>query len=138
MVLALDVKGERNITGGFRTTFDSGVPTLWGMHRVNLDRCPSFKLSQSQNAFDWFGAHTLHMFSEREHTSRVQRALLGRIPDTITSLKETLRTLFCLATGLGGETHAEFALCNPFEGRPVRNHPRDWYPARPCGPHSCS
>ncbi|KIN92918.1 hypothetical protein M404DRAFT_91962, partial [Pisolithus tinctorius Marx 270] len=116
MVLALDVKGERNITGGFRTTFDSGVPTLWGMHRVNLDRCPSFELSQSQNAFDWFNAHTLHMFSEREHTSRVQGALLGRIPDTITSLKETLRTLFRLATGLKGEIHAEFALCNPSKG----------------------
>ncbi|KAI6007655.1 hypothetical protein F5J12DRAFT_912959 [Pisolithus orientalis] len=116
MALTLGVKEERNITGSFKTAFDSGVPTLWGMHRVNLDRCPSFKLSQSQNAFDWFGAHTLHMFSEREHTSRVQRALLGRIPDTITSLKETLRTLFHLATGLGGETHAEFALCNPSKG----------------------
>lgn len=97
-------------------TFDSGVPTLWGMHRVNLDRCPSFNLSRSEKAFVWLGPHIAHMFSEREDMSRTQRVLLGRIPDTFTSLKDSLRSLFILATGLGGETHAEFALCNHSRG----------------------
>ncbi|KAI6046409.1 hypothetical protein EDC04DRAFT_2558274 [Pisolithus marmoratus] len=116
MKLTLDDKGERNITGSFRTTFDRGVPTLWGMHRVNLDRCPSFKLSENQKAFDWLGPHVAHMFSEREDVSYAQRVILGRIPDTFTSLKASLRSLFFLATGLGGETHAEFALCTPSKG----------------------
>ncbi|KAI5986911.1 hypothetical protein EDD15DRAFT_2174355 [Pisolithus albus] len=115
-VLTLNDKGEQNITGNFRMTFDSGVPTLWGMHRVNLDRCPSFNLSRSEKAFDWFGPHIAHMFSEREDMSRAQRALLGRIPDTFTSLKGSLRSLFILATGLSGETRAEFALWNHSRG----------------------
>ncbi|KAI6115966.1 hypothetical protein F5141DRAFT_1266072 [Pisolithus sp. B1] len=116
MVLALDDKRERRIAGNFRMTFDSGVPTLWGVHRVNLDRCPSFKLPGGQKAFDWLAPHINHMFSKRENMSRTQRVFLGRIPDTFTSLKDSLRTLLFLATGLVGETHAEFALCNHSRG----------------------
>ncbi|KAI6131225.1 hypothetical protein EV401DRAFT_451070 [Pisolithus croceorrhizus] len=116
IVLGLDDKKERSIAGNFRMTFDSGVPTLWGMHRVNLDRCPSFKLPGGQKAFDWLAPHINHTFSKRENMSRTQRVLLGRIPDTFTSLKDSLRTFLFLATGLVGETHAEFALCNHSRG----------------------
>ncbi|KAI6098797.1 hypothetical protein EV401DRAFT_2278628 [Pisolithus croceorrhizus] len=116
MALTLDSKQERNITGSFRMTFDSGVPTLWGMPRVNLDRCPSFKLPDGQKAFNWFSGSVTHMFSQRERMSYTQRVFLGRIPDTFTDLKESLRTLLSMAIGLGGETRAEFALCNHSKG----------------------
>ncbi|KAI6115967.1 hypothetical protein F5141DRAFT_1212573 [Pisolithus sp. B1] len=116
VTLTLDNKRERNIAGNFRMTFDSGVPTLWGMHRVNLDHCPRFQLSGSKKAFDWFAPHINHMLSEREHMSRTQSVFLGRIPDTFTSLKDSLRTLFFLAAGVEGDTHAVFALRNHSRG----------------------
>ncbi|KAI6131242.1 hypothetical protein EV401DRAFT_2254568 [Pisolithus croceorrhizus] len=116
MALTLDSKQDRNITGSFRMTFDSGVPTLWGMPRVNLDRCPSFKLSNGRKAFNWFSGSVTHMFSERERMSYAQWRFLGRIPDTFTDLKESLRTLLSMAIGLGGETRAKFVLCDHSKG----------------------
>ncbi|KAI6007547.1 hypothetical protein F5J12DRAFT_741961 [Pisolithus orientalis] len=117
MTLALDVKGECNVTRNFRTTFDCGVPTLWNMHRVNLDRCPSFKLSKSRTAFNWLEPHVALMFSQREYTLRAQSTFPGSIPDTFMNLKDSLYTLFVSATRLDGPTHAEFALWNPEENR---------------------
>ncbi|KAI6145467.1 hypothetical protein BKA82DRAFT_21336 [Pisolithus tinctorius] len=115
MTLTLGVKGESNVTGNIRTAFDCGVPTLWNMHRVNLDRCPSFKLSKSRTAFNWLGPHVALMFSQRELTMRTQSTFSGPIPDTFMNLKDSLYSLFISATGLKGPTHAEFALWNPEE-----------------------
>ncbi|KAI6100535.1 hypothetical protein F5141DRAFT_1031364 [Pisolithus sp. B1] len=113
MTLTLNVKGEANIAGNFRTAFDCGVPTLWSMHRVNLDRCPSFKLSRSRNAFDWFRPHVELTFSHRERASRARNTLPGSIPDTFVSLKDSLHCFFLSAAGLEGATQREFSLWNP-------------------------
>ncbi|KAI6115235.1 hypothetical protein EDD16DRAFT_1794548 [Pisolithus croceorrhizus] len=115
MTLTLNIKRESNIAGNFRTALDCGVPALWSMHRVNLDRCPSFKLSRSRNAFDWLGPHVGLTFSQRERASRERNALPGSIPDTFVSLKDSLHCFFVSAAGLDGPTQAEFTLWNPEE-----------------------
>ncbi|KIK13866.1 hypothetical protein PISMIDRAFT_371194 [Pisolithus microcarpus 441] len=116
MTLTLNVKGESDISGNFRTAFDCGVPTLWNMHRVNLDRCPPFKLSKSPKAFDWLGLHIGLMFSQRERMSRARRASPeSTTPDTLMNLKSSLYTLLVAATGLGGPIQTEFFLCNAEE-----------------------
>ncbi|KIK13865.1 hypothetical protein PISMIDRAFT_17684 [Pisolithus microcarpus 441] len=118
MTLTLNVKGESDITRNFRMAFDCGVPTLWSMHRMDLDRCPSFKLSKSRKAFDWLGLHVGLMFSQRECMSRQQRVTLGSTaPDTFKNLKDSLYTLFITAAGSNGPTQAEFALWDSEEKR---------------------
>ncbi|KAI5981818.1 hypothetical protein EDD15DRAFT_2534946 [Pisolithus albus] len=118
MTLTPNVKGESDITGNFRMAFDRGVPTLWSMHRVNLDRCPSFKLSKSRKAFDWLGLHIGFMFSQRECMSRQQRVTPGSTaPDTFKNLKDSLYTLFVTVAGSNGPTQAEFALWDSEEKR---------------------
>ncbi|KAI6022567.1 hypothetical protein EDC04DRAFT_2606966 [Pisolithus marmoratus] len=113
MTLTLNVKGESNITENFRATLNYGIPTLWGMHRVNLDRCPAFKLSTSHKAFDWLGPHLRRVFSQRERKSRERNASSGStIPDTLMNLKDSLHTLFGAAAGLERPAQAEFALWN--------------------------
>ncbi|KAI6007541.1 hypothetical protein F5J12DRAFT_79382 [Pisolithus orientalis] len=116
MTLTLNVKGESNVAGNFRTTFDCGVPTLWSMHRMNLDRCPSFKPSRSHKAFDWLGPHVGLMFSQRERIARNRNTFPGSTtPDTMMNLKDSLHTLLISATGLQGPIHTEFALWSPVE-----------------------
>ncbi|KAI6100532.1 hypothetical protein F5141DRAFT_303100 [Pisolithus sp. B1] len=115
MTLTLNIKRESNIAGNFRTAFDCGVPTLWSMHRLNLDRCPSFKLSRSRNAFDWFRPHMELTFSQRERASRERSTLPGSTPDTFVSLKDSLHCFFVSAAGLKGPNEAEFTLWNPEE-----------------------
>ncbi|KAI6104714.1 hypothetical protein EV401DRAFT_2275047 [Pisolithus croceorrhizus] len=118
VTLTLDVKGESDITGNFRTAFDCGIPTLWSMHRMNLDRCPSFKLSRSRKAFDWLELHVSLMFSQRECMSRQRIASPGpTTPDTFKNLKDSLYTLFVTATGSKGPTQADFALWDSEEKR---------------------
>jgi len=114
MTLTLDVEGERDITKYFRMTIDRGIPTLWNVHYLNLDRCPSFKLSKDPKAFDWFVPHVSHMVSHRERRARESRKVVpGVAHDTFLNVKDSLHILFCSAAGLTGQTHAEFALRNP-------------------------
>ncbi|KAI6043442.1 hypothetical protein EDC04DRAFT_2600114 [Pisolithus marmoratus] len=118
MTLTLDVKEESNVAGKFRTTFDGGIPTLWSIHRVNLDRCPSFKPSRSPKAFKWLDQHVGLMFSHRERRLRAQSTVPGSIPDTFMNLKDSLHTFFITATGMQGPTtRTEFALLDPEENR---------------------
>jgi len=114
MSFTLDVKGERDITKNFRMTIDTGIPILWDVHYLNLDRCPSFKLSKDPKAFNWFVPHVSYMFSHRERVARNNRKVVpGVAHDTLLNVKDSLRTFFCAATGLGtSQTHAEFALWN--------------------------
>ncbi|KAI5988215.1 hypothetical protein EDD15DRAFT_1391097 [Pisolithus albus] len=115
MTLTLNVKRESKIAGNFRTAFDCGVPTLWSMHRVSLDRCPTFKFPKSRNAFNWLRPHLGLSFSQRERASRERGALPGSMPDTFVSLKDSLHCLLVSAAGLEGPRQAEFALWNPDE-----------------------
>ena len=113
MTLALDIKGERDITKYFRMTIDSGIPTLWNLHYLNLDRCPTFKLSKRPNAFNWFIPLVSHMFSYRERAARDNREVVP-VQDTFLNVKDSLHTLFYSATGQGtGQTHTAFGLVNP-------------------------
>ncbi|KAL4077707.1 hypothetical protein J3A83DRAFT_4475246 [Scleroderma citrinum] len=113
MMLTLDVKGECDIAKNFRMIIDSGIPTLWNVHRLDLHRCPSFKLSRGLKAFDWFVPHVSQMFSRRERVARESNI----IQDTLMNIKDSLHTLFLSAAGLTGrgtgQTHAQFALWNP-------------------------
>ncbi|KAI6043438.1 hypothetical protein EDC04DRAFT_2651237 [Pisolithus marmoratus] len=118
MTLTLNVKEESDVAGKFRTTFDGGVPTLWSVHRVNLDRCPSFKPSRSRKAFEWLERHIELIFSQRERRLRAQSTIPGSIPDTFMNLKDSLYTFFITATGTQGPTtRTEFALLDPEENR---------------------
>ena len=116
MTLVLDVKGERDITKYFRMTIDSSIPTLWNLHHLNLDRCPTFKLSKHPKAFNWFIPHLTYMFSSREcATCRSREA--APVQDTLLNVKKTLRFLFCSATGLEtDQIHTEFVLMNSATG----------------------
>ncbi|KAL4071259.1 hypothetical protein V8B97DRAFT_1962113 [Scleroderma yunnanense] len=115
MTLTLAVKGERRIAENFRMTIDNGIPTLWNVHRLNLDRCPSFKLSTDPKAFNWFIPHMSHMFSHRERAARKRHYATPRsVQDTFMNVKDSLYTFFLSATGLGtGQAHVEFGLINP-------------------------
>ena len=115
MTLTLDVKGERDITKYFRMSIDGGTPTLWNVHYLNLDRCPSFKLSKDPKAFNWITLHMSHMFSHQERRAREGREVIRPFAHvTFLNVKDTLHTLFCLATGLEtGQAHAEFVLMDP-------------------------
>ena len=115
MTLTLDVKGERDITKHFRMTVDGSIPTLWNVHYLNLDRCPSFKLSKDPKAFNWFVPHVLYMFSHRERAAREsQKVVPGAAHDTFLNLKDSLLSFFYSVTGQGsGLTFAEISLKNP-------------------------
>ena len=116
MTLALDVKGERDITKCFRMAIGSGIPTLWNLHYLNLDRCPSFELSKRPKAFNWFVLLVSYMFSHRERAARDSRKVIP-VQDTFLNVKESLHILFYSAIGLGNrQTHAEFSLVNPATG----------------------
>ena len=97
-------------------TIDSGIPTLWDLHYLNLDRCPTFELSKLSKAFNWFIPLVSHMFSPRERAARESRKVVP-VQDTFLNVKDSLHTLFYSATGLGtGQTHTAFGLVNPATG----------------------
>ena len=113
MTLALDVKGERDITKYFRMTIDSSIPTLWNLHYLNLDRCPTFKLSQHPEAFNWLITHLSYMFSYRERAVHDSREV-APVQDTLLDVKDSLHYLFQSAIGLGTDRiYREFVLTNP-------------------------
>ena len=116
MALSLDIKGERDITKYFRMTIDSGIPTLWNLHYLNLDRCPTFELPERPEAFNWFIPLMSHMFSSRERAARDSWRVFA-VQDTFLNVKNSLLTLFYSATGQGtGQTHTKFGLVNPTTG----------------------
>ncbi|KAG6328214.1 hypothetical protein ID866_10875, partial [Astraeus odoratus] len=114
--LTLGAKGESNIAGNFRVTLYDGIPTLWNVHYLNLERCPAFKLSKSPKAFNWLVPHVSHMFSNRERDERQKKLSPDRQQDTFIDVKESIHTIFLSVAGFepGNQTHVEFALRNPF------------------------
>ncbi|KAH7883192.1 hypothetical protein F5I97DRAFT_1902858 [Phlebopus sp. FC_14] len=111
MSLSTDVRGEQDITKKFHAFFERGRPTLWNIHRVNLDRCPPFKLSKKPNAFNWFVPHVSLMFSKRERAARSKRSPTAN--DTLINLKDTLHTLLLSVAGVEGRPpQFTFALYN--------------------------
>ncbi|KAG1860793.1 hypothetical protein F4604DRAFT_1957715 [Suillus subluteus] len=71
-----------------------GDPALWNMHRVNLDQCVPFSIT-NKKALDWVNPHVSFMFSERE-----KRIPLGLITgSTLLDVKHTLHIMFGHASG---------------------------------------
>ena len=64
-------------------SIDSGTPTLWNIHYLNLDLCPSFKLSEDPEAF---------------RGARESWQVIPGFPhDTFLNVKDSLHILFCSA-----------------------------------------
>ncbi|KAG1851296.1 hypothetical protein DFJ58DRAFT_704196 [Suillus subalutaceus] len=71
-----------------------GDLTLWNMHRVNLDQCVPFSIT-NKKALGWINPHLSFMFSERER--RIPQGLITG--STLLDVKHTLNFIFGLASG---------------------------------------
>ncbi|KAG9312019.1 hypothetical protein JVU11DRAFT_7293 [Chiua virens] len=116
---SFDVHPERDLVNRFSSlslsSNDDGTPTLGCIHRVNLDRCPTFKLPKKISDISWYHVHVTLMFSEleRERACRVSeiesspaamRSPTGtgtaqEAPDTLRELKRSLHSLLGSAAG---------------------------------------
>ncbi|KAG2074776.1 hypothetical protein BDR04DRAFT_1171264 [Suillus decipiens] len=67
---------------------------LWNMHRVNLDQCVPFSIT-NKNALKWFNPHVSCMMSERER--RIPEGLTTG--STLLDIKSTLHLIFGFASG---------------------------------------
>lgn len=123
-----DVRPERDLSNRFTPlslcSDDDGTPTLGSIHRINLDRCPTFKLAKNLSKFNWCDLHVSLMFSElekermfRAHTE--SPALCSSsptpTPDTLRDIKQTLHILLRSAAGAvpdGAAPEKVFALCD--------------------------
>ncbi|KAG2074766.1 hypothetical protein BDR04DRAFT_1047951 [Suillus decipiens] len=72
-----------------------GDLALWNMHRVNLDQCVPFGIT-NEKALDWINPHVSCMFSQRER--RIPRGL--KPGSTLLEIKHTLHLMFGLASGI--------------------------------------
>ncbi|KAG1879717.1 hypothetical protein F4604DRAFT_1751188 [Suillus subluteus] len=71
-----------------------GDLALWNMHRVNLDQCVPFSIT-NKKALDWVNPHVSLMLSERER--RIPESLTTR--STLLDIKHTLHVIFGHASG---------------------------------------
>ncbi|KIJ15484.1 hypothetical protein PAXINDRAFT_162991 [Paxillus involutus ATCC 200175] len=109
--LSTDVKSEHTIEKKFSPVLEAGLPVLRNVHRINLDRCPPFKLSRNPGAFNWFVPHVSLMFSNRERVIRGKQS--PTVKDTLVNLKDTLHTLLLSVAGVeGNPSRSVFALRN--------------------------
>ncbi|KAF8141267.1 hypothetical protein EV363DRAFT_1307629 [Boletus edulis] len=89
---------------------DDSTPMLGSIHRLNLDRCPTFKLPKGPSTFDWCELHINLMFSGLE--KKPYFASMST-PDTLLHLKQTLHVLLGAAAGAAGKTPEKaFGLCD--------------------------
>ncbi|KAF8448657.1 hypothetical protein L210DRAFT_3522801 [Boletus edulis BED1] len=102
---------------------DDSTPMLGSIHRLNLDRCPTFKLPKGPSTFDWCDLHINLMFSglEKKRLSCAHSeppsdsSILASMstPDTLLHLKQTLHVLLGAAAGAAGKTPEKvFGLCD--------------------------
>ena len=108
--MTVHVRNEHGIAKRFSTVLDGGVPALWNIHRVNLDRCPPFKPSETPGTSKWLIPHVSFMFSHRERTVREMKP--PTVEDTFVNLKDSLHTLLLSAAGVQGPVRSVFALQN--------------------------
>ncbi|KAG2366725.1 hypothetical protein BDR07DRAFT_1352199 [Suillus spraguei] len=71
-----------------------GDLALWNMHRVNLDQCVPFSIT-NKNALKWVNPHISCMLSERER--RIPEGLTTG--STLLDIKHTLHLIFGFASG---------------------------------------
>ncbi|KAF8551988.1 hypothetical protein OG21DRAFT_1498767 [Imleria badia] len=96
---SFDVRPERDLSNRFAPlsfgSDDDGTPTLGSIHRLNLDRCPTFKLPKgpSKLELDWCDLHVSLMVSELE---RKRATPESKAPEKVFALCDTSR---------GGEPH---------------------------------
>ncbi|KAG6381910.1 hypothetical protein JVT61DRAFT_530 [Boletus reticuloceps] len=103
---------------------DDSTPMLGSIHRLNLDRCPMFKLPEGPSTFDWCDLHINLMFSgpEKKRLCCAHSELPSKdsstfasmsTPDTLLHLKQTLHVLLGAAAGATGKTPEKvFGLCD--------------------------
>lgn len=70
-------------------------PTVWNIHRINLERLPVINVNQT-GQFDWINQHVSLALSDRERALR-ERASLSPV-DVLVHVKDTLHCLFMRAT----------------------------------------
>ena len=110
LAISMHVQNERSVTKRFFNVLDGGVPTLWNVHRVNLDRCPPFKPLDNPGASRWLVPHVSLMFSHRERAVREKQS--PSLEDTFVNLKDSLHSLLLSAAGAQGQVQSVFALQN--------------------------
>ncbi|KAG2347544.1 hypothetical protein BDR05DRAFT_876468 [Suillus weaverae] len=71
-----------------------GDLALWNTHRVNLDQCMPFSIT-NKKALDWVNPHVSLMFSQRER--RMNQSLASG--STLLDVKHTLHIIFAHASG---------------------------------------
>ncbi|KAH0829193.1 hypothetical protein J3R83DRAFT_2741 [Lanmaoa asiatica] len=94
-----DVRPERDLSNLFASLSldpnDDGIPTLGSIHRINLNRCPTFKLPKNITKLNWCNVHVSLMFSELEKGRVLHDAQI----DTLVHVKQTLHLLLRSAAG---------------------------------------
>ncbi|KAI0068615.1 hypothetical protein BV25DRAFT_1895833 [Artomyces pyxidatus] len=97
--------------------FEGTTPTLWNIHRLNLDRLPALDPT-AKSQLSWLNPHVSFMLSDRERSS-VSGAQLKQqsVQQTLVDVKESLHSIFIRFTGLQGDgAHTVFALAEPSSG----------------------
>ncbi|TPX18253.1 uncharacterized protein E0L32_002762 [Thyridium curvatum] len=102
----------------FPTTLGpNGFPTTHGVPHINLDTQPILEVSETAS-LSWLTTLSSFMFSTREKQLRedAQKAAHGLAANPRLNLKESLFTLFMLASGLQGGQTGLFAINHPERG----------------------
>ncbi|KAG2366731.1 hypothetical protein BDR07DRAFT_1395628 [Suillus spraguei] len=95
VTLPLKLTSGETDTDMFPVIPQGGDLALWNMHRVNLDQCVPFGIT-NEKALDWVNPHVSCMFSQRER--RIPRGL--KPGSTLLDIKHTLHLIFGLASGI--------------------------------------
>ncbi|KAF4334724.1 hypothetical protein FBEOM_11435 [Fusarium beomiforme] len=93
----------------------SGVPACLNMSHVNLDNLPVIDL-ENKDRNRWMTTLTSLQFSAREKHLRTVRDESGISHDPMVNFKESVFTMFMIATGLQGGQTGLFAINHPKRG----------------------
>jgi hypothetical protein len=74
-----------------------GVPIVWNMHRLSLDRSPIFDARKAGDV-DWIRSHVSLALSDRERNQNISST-----SPVLSQVKETLHGIFTSASGLNAK-----------------------------------
>ncbi|EGN93494.1 hypothetical protein SERLA73DRAFT_115908 [Serpula lacrymans var. lacrymans S7.3] len=100
-------------TGKFPVIVHGRIPTLWNIHRVNLDRLPVVN-TKDPAKLQWIVGHTTLMLSDREKKAQGEAVTNDKVPqDVLVNLKESLYAIFTASTGVQQPKTCAFGLSDP-------------------------
>ena len=99
--------------GTFSVTIRDGLPRLWNIHHIRLDRMPVVDILDAKKV-QWMMPHIFCMLSDRERKIQ-EEASANKIVanDTLVNVKGSLRDIFMMTVESSGRKSQIFGLWDP-------------------------